>query len=203
MKWVFGLLLASLSFGALLAWSWAAWPIRPGWIGAALMVAAAFLARRHWGQQHAGTGEDPGARERLAWHSLAGVGVVCGHMIASILLGTDLHVGQGNTLAIDNWTLIAGSVIAWLLMRPRAMESDERDQKMADRGAHVSLRAMTGLLVALLLLLGFAPPFILSRLQPFVLANILVVIILLAALARSSAQLVGYRTLPGADSTDG
>lgn len=198
---IFSVLAVSLTFGGFLAWSWAAWPIRAGWIGAALIVAIAFLVRRRWRQRRLATGDDPGARERQSWHAMAGTGMVCGHLIASLATGLDLHLGSGNTLAVDNWTLLAGVGLAWLALRPRLMDRDERDREMANQGARAGFAAMTGLLITLLLTLGFAPPPVLDQLDPFMLGNVLVVVILLALLARYAAQLVGYwqASRPGPD----
>lgn len=189
---VFGVLLASLGFGALLAAPVLIWPIRPGWFGAAVLIMAAVWARLYWNRRRATAGDDPGARERQAWHAMVGLGVVCGQLAMALLRGVDLHVGRGNTLALDNWTLIGAAMIGWLIVRPPVMDRDERDRQMADRGAHVGYGVLTGLLVVLLMVLGFAPPPVISLLGPFVLGNLLVVLILLAALAKYAAQLVGY-----------
>lgn len=189
---ILGVLAGSLAFGGFLAWTWASWPIQPGWIGAALVVVIAFLVRRHWRKRRLAGGDDPGARERQAWHAMAGTGVVCGHLIASLATGLDLHLGSGNTLAVDNWILLAGVALGWLVLRPREMDRDERDREMANRGARAGFAAMIGLLIALLLILGFAPVRALDQLDPFTLGNVLVVVILLALLARHTAQLAGY-----------
>ena len=132
---------------------------------------------------------------------MAGTGVVCGHLIASLASGLDLHLGSGNALAVDNWTLIAGVALAWLVLRPRQMNRDERDREMVNRGARAGFVAMTVLLIALLLTLGFAPPPVLDQFDPFTLGNVLVVVILLALLIRYAAQLTGYwqASRPGPD----
>ena len=41
MSRIFGVLAISLAFGAFLAWPLFAWPVRPGWIGAAVLLLAA------------------------------------------------------------------------------------------------------------------------------------------------------------------
>lgn len=194
------MLAISLAFGAFLAWPLFAWPVRPGWIGSAVLLLVAVGVRRHWDARGRATGDDPGARERQSWHALAALGVLSGHLIAALMQQVDLHVGRGNTLALDSWTLIAAAAIGWLIVRAPRMVKDERDREMAARGAHVGHATLTGLLVILLLTLGFAPPPVLERLQPFVLGNLLVVLVLLAALAKHTTQLVGYwATRPGDD----
>lgn len=192
MSRIFGVLAVSLAFGAFLAWPLFAWPVRPGWIGATVLVLAAVAVRRHWDARRLATGDDPGARERQSWHSMAAFGVLTGHIIAALMQQVDLHVGRGNTLALDNWTLLTAAAVGWVIVRPRRMERDERDREMAARGAHVGHATLTALLIALSLTLGFAPQSVLERLQPFVLGNVLVVLIMLAALAKHTTQLVGY-----------
>ena len=192
MSRIFGVLAISLAFGAFLAWPLFVWPVRPGWIGAAVLLGVAFAVRRHWDARRRTAGDDPGARERQSWHAMAAFGTLSGHMLAGLMQGVDLHVGQGNTLALDNWTLLAAAAVGWVIVRPARMEKDERDREMAACGSHVGHATLTALMVVLLFTLGFGPPPVLERLQPFVLGNLLVVMILLAALAKHATQLVGY-----------
>ena len=74
--------------------------------------------------------------------------------------------------------LLAAAAVGWLIVRAPRMVKDERDREIAARGAHVGHATLTALLVVLLLTLGFAPPPVVERLQPFVLGNLLVVLIL-------------------------
>lgn len=199
MSRIFGVLAISMAFGAFLAWPLFVWPVRPGWIGAAVLLGVAFAVRRHWDARRLTAGDDPGARERQSWHAMAAFAVLSGHMVAGLMQDVDLHVGRGNTLALDNWTLLAAAAVGWVIVRPARMEKDERDREMAARGAHVGHAALTVLLIGLALTLGFASPPVLERLDPFALGNLLVVLILLAALAKHATQLVGYwaATRPG------
>lgn len=194
----------SLAFGAFLAWPLFAWPVRPGWVGGGMLLLAAFAVRRHWQARRLTAGDDPGALERQSWHSMVAFGVLSGHLIAALLQNVDLHVGRGNTLALDNWTLLAAAAIGWIIVRPPRMEKDERDREMAARGAHVGHATLTALLIILSLTLGFAPPPVLERLSPFVLGNLLLVLIMLGGLAKHATQLVGYwaAARPG-DEADG
>lgn len=202
MSRIFGVLVICLALGAFLAWPLFDWPVRPGWIGAAVLLLVAVAVRRHW-DERGRVGDDPGARERQSWHALAALGVVSGHLIAALMQQVDLHVGQGNALALDNWTLLAAAIVGWLIVRAPRMVKDERDREMAARGAQVGHVTLTGLLVVLLLTLGFAPPLVVERLQPFVLGNVLVVLILLAAMAKHATVLVGYWTARPGDRADG
>lgn len=200
---IFIVLLASLCFGGTLAWTWAAWPIAPGWIGAVLLVASAGLARWHWNRRRDEHGDEPGPYERLAWHSMVSMAVVSSHTATSLATGLDIHIGQGNSLATDNWTLVLGAAIGWIIMRPRAMHRDERDREVAARGAHAGFRALVALLIGLLLTLGFAPVVVTQTLTPFVIGNILVAFILLGALAGFVTQLLGYWSLARGDQAGG
>lgn len=188
---IIAVLAGSLCLGAVLAWSWAAWSVWPGAIGAALLVLAACVVRWRW-DRSAVAGDEPGAYERRAWHALASVAVVTSHLSVSLLSGLDLHVGRGNTLAIDNWLLVLGAALGWIIMRPRSMDRDERDAEMANRGARVGYRVLIGLLVILLLVLGFAPVVVTGQMSPFVIGNLLVVLILGSGLAAFTTQLLGY-----------
>lgn len=184
-------LAGSLCLGAALAWSWAAWPIWPGAAGATLLVAAACVVRGRW-NRGAQTGEEPGPYERRAWHALASLGVVASHLCVALSLGLDIHIGRGNTLAVDNWLLTLGAALGWIIMRPRSMDRDERDADMANRGARAGYRTLIGLLVVLLLVLGFAPVALTEQLNPFVVGNLLIVLILTSGLATFATQLLGY-----------
>ncbi|MBU1385885.1 MAG: hypothetical protein KKE52_09065 [Alphaproteobacteria bacterium] len=203
MSRIFGVLAISLAFGAFLAWPLFAWPVRPGWIGAAVLLLVAVGVRRHWDARGRRAGDDPGARERQSWHAVAALGVLSGHLIVALAQQVDLHVGRGNTLALDNWTLLAAAALGWLIVRAPRMVKDERDREIAARGAHVGHATLTGLLVVLLLTLGFAPPPVVDQLQPFVLGNVLVVLILLATLAKHATQLAGYWAARPGDDADG
>lgn len=200
---ILAVLAASLGFGGLLAWTWAVWPIAPGWVGAGVLIVSAVLARWHWDRRRDDVGDEPGPHERLAWHTMVSMAVLASHLAASLATGLDIHVGQGNTLATDNWTLILGAAIGWVLMRPRAMQRDERDREMAAYGAHAGFRTLVGLLIMLLLTLGFAPVAVTETLTPFVIGNLLVVVILLGVLAGCLTQLIGYWNAARPERVDG
>jgi hypothetical protein len=198
---IFGVLVISLAFGAFLAWPLFVWPVRPGWIGAAVLLLAAVAVRRHWDARRRNVGDDPGARERQSWHLMAAFGVLSGHLIASLLQQVDLRLGAGSTLALDNWTLLVAAALGWVIVRPSRMEKDERDREMAARGAQSGHATLIALLVALALTLGFAPARVLDRLHPFALGNLLVALLMLAALVNHATRLVGYWAVarPGDD----
>lgn len=188
---IIAVLFGSLCLGAMLAWSWAAWPVWPGSVGALLLVLGAVVVRSRW-DRSALAADEPSPYERRAWHALASLAVVFSHLSISLVSGLDLHVGQGNTLAIDNWLLVFGASLSWIILRPRSMDRDERDGEMANRGARVGYRVLIGLLVVLLLILGFAPVAVTERMSPFVIGNLLVVLILGSGLTAFATQVLGY-----------
>ena len=134
---------------------------------------------------------------------MASLAVVASHLCVSLLSGLDLHVGSGNTLALDNWLLILGAAAGWLILRPRSMDRDERDAAMANRGARTGYGVLITLLVGLLMTLGFAPVVVTERLGPFVLGNLLVVLILTSGVTAFLAQLVGYWAASRPERADG
>lgn len=187
---VFLALLGSLAFGALLAA--ADWPFPAGAIGAAAIVAGAVLSRRFWDRRRRAERPVPGWREVAAWHSLIGWGVVCGQLAMSVLRGVDLHLGQGNSLALDNWLLGLAAVAAWLIVRPRDRTRDERDREIDALGARVGFWSLFALILIASAVLGFVPRGWQDHLTPFVIGNALIVLLLLGALAYSAAQLIAY-----------
>lgn len=184
-------LLGSLGLGAVLA-APLPWPFPPGMLGGLLLLAGAGLSRMAWKTRREQDLDAPGWREIGAWHAVIGWGVVCGQLIGALLRGVDLHLGAGNTLAIDNWTLGAAAVVAWLIIRPRDRTRDERDAEMANLGARTGYWALTIALIIASMAMGFAPVALQERLTPFVIGNILIVVVLIGGLAYSTAQLIGY-----------
>ena len=188
-----GFLLISLAFGAVLASAGMVSHVPMGWVGAAALVAWAVLARRRWEGLKAADGSDPGAPERMVWQRLAGTGMIVAHL-ATVLLNprVDLHVGQGNYLALDNWTLIVGVMVSAFVFRADRHERDERDDRIDARGTRWGYGALIGLLVILLLYMGFAPRPLQTALTHWVLANLLIALILASFVVRQCVQLSGY-----------
>ena len=182
-------LFGSLLLGGLVALDLPVW-LAPG--AAVGMIAGAMVSRRTLARRRAAGGAGPGWRETAAWHSVLGWGVVCGQLAGALWRGDDLHLGQGNSLAIDNWMLGGAAVAAWLIVRPADRTRDERDAQIDYLGARVGFWSLFALLVIASAALGFAPAAWQGRLTPFVIGNLLIVLLLLGALAYSTAQLIGY-----------
>lgn len=176
-----GFLLAALAIGALLAWAGLETQVRTGWFGGAALIAWAFIARRRWARMETDSGLEPGAPERILWLRLAGNSLILGHLIAAIwLVGDDLRIGHGNTLADDSWTMILAQSIAALAFRRDRKTRDERHEAIRSRGVGAAYGALMVGLVVLLSWLAFTPPAWRSALSHFVLANILVAVLLAA-----------------------
>lgn len=188
-----GFLAALLGFGALLAWITVNRGLSTGWIGAVALVAWAVLARRRWERLGASTGAEPGGPERVVWHRLAGTGILFGHLMVALLSpGVDLHVGGGNALAIDSWTILLAVGLSAVVFHGDARDRDERDLAIAARGVRAGYAALILLLIFLLLYLGFAPPDLRRLLTHWVLANLLSGLIIASVLVLNFVQLLGY-----------
>src|SRR5262245_33025141 len=100
-------LLAGLAAGAALAVAGLTWQVPIGWIGALGLVGWALYARSRWLNLEDTTGLEPSAPERMLWLRLSGTALVLGQIATAIaLVGNNLRVGYGNTLASDSWTLV-------------------------------------------------------------------------------------------------
>lgn len=190
---IVGFLASVLGFGAVLAWTAIAWGLSTGWIGAAALVGWAVLARRRWEWLRATTGAEPGGPERVVWHRLAGTGILCGHLVIALSNpSVDLHVGSGNTLAIDSWTILLAMVLSAVVFHGDARERDERHHAICARGVRAGYAALIVQLIVLLLYLGFAPPDLRQPLTHWVLANLLSALIIASVLVVHFVQLLGY-----------
>ncbi len=190
---VIGFLLASIGFGALLAWAGLVTGCAVGWIGALTLIGWALLARRHWQTLYERNGTEPGAPERVTWQRLAGYSLIFGHMAFSYFNPQiDLHVGSGNYLAIDNWALILGLVVSAMLFRADRRERDERDDQISALATLWGYRSLIVLLVILLTFIGYLPPDLQSIFNHFVIGNLMVGTILLSLITRQAVELLLY-----------
>lgn len=169
-----------------------------GWVGAAGLIGWSWRERRRWRRLEA-EGGDPGAPERIVWQRFVATALIGGQIVAALLSPVDIHLGRGNWLAIDCWTLAAGQLAASVLFREDPRHRDERDDAITALGRRTGFNTLIGLLVALLLWLGFAPVPWTEGLTHFLLGNILIVLIMASLLAQQAAQLVAYAP----DSRDG
>lgn len=186
-------LVVTLVIGAALAYAGLEAEVLVGWLGAVALVAWAFVARRRWTRLEESSGLAPDAPERILWLRMAGNSLILGHLVAAILLvGDDLRLGNGNTLAYDSWTIIVGQALAALVFRRDRGEQDERHKEIVARGIR---GGYAGLIIAIVLLLGwlaFAPVPVSEGLGHFTLANVLVALLLASYGVMLLIQLILY-----------
>lgn len=186
------LLVLSIAFGigVALALAPTALVFRPGMIGLVLMAIAALAVRRYWlGRALAA----PGSPERQLWLAFGSTAIIAGHLYTSLWrIGPDMipHSLAVHALGIDNWTLVAGAVLAYLIARDPEPRQDERDAQIATRGLRAGYGTLTALLVVLILALGFAS--VMARVSQFMLAHLLIASLILAALTQYAVQLHAY-----------
>lgn len=148
-------LLLSLAFGAGLIVSAEGLPVRPGLFGAGLMVLAALATRRRWLLL---ADAAPGSPERALWIGFAGTAVVAAHLFAVMLrIGPNLvmHTPEIHALGIDNWTLVAGAVLAHWIARDPEPRQDERDAAIAVAGLRAAHYGLLAILALQILALGY------------------------------------------------
>ena len=190
---VIGFLLAAISFGVGIACVGVGTHWALGWVGALALIGWALLTRRRWQGLRERDGSEPGAPERIVWHRFAGYSMIFGHMAFGYFNPQyDLHVGSGNYLAIDNWTLILGVIISAMLFRADSQERDERDDRIDAFATRWGYRSLIGLLVILLTFIGFIPPDLQLIFTHFVVGNLIVGTILLSLVVRQAIQLFQY-----------
>ena len=190
---IFGFFVVTFIVGAGLASLSVALGSPVGAIGALALVGWAIFARRRWQALRELDGSEPGAPERVVWHRFAGCIVVWGHMMFGLLNPQyDLHVGSGNYLAIDNWTLIFGALISAWLFRGDGQERDERDDRIDAIATKWGYGSLIVLLLMTLSFIGFREGNNGPGLNDFFIANLLMSLIILSAVVRQGTQLFAY-----------
>jgi hypothetical protein len=187
------LLLAGLAVGALLARAGLAWQLPLGWLGAVVLVGWSLLARRRWLILEGATGLEPSPPERMIWMRMCGTALVLGHLTAAIaLVGNNLRVGYGNTLAADSWVMVIGWQVAAFLFRRDRKERDERHDTIAAHGYRAGYIASILLLLPLIAWLAFTPRPWRAFFTDFVIANVLIALLIAAYAVMQFVQLVAY-----------
>lgn len=198
----------ALLLGALLALISIHLNLWTGWIGGIGLVGWAILAKRGWAIRETFSEFLPNASERVLRLRAIGLGLLTGHLCTALLHPSlDLRLGNGNSLAIDSWTMIAGLLIASLVFRADEKTRDERDEKISAKGMRTGYWTLTALLTILIFMLAptQAPPSS-AWLTPFNTANIIVALIMTSLLANYTVQLLDYasqtRAARSADAND-
>lgn len=190
---IVGFFVVAFALGATLAWASIVLRAPVGGIGAIALVGWAILARRRWHALRQRDGSEPGAPERVVWQRFSGCVAIWGHMVFSLLNPQyDLHVGSGNYLAIDNWTLILGVIIGAALFRGDGHIRDERDDRIDAVAMRWGYRSLIAILLIMLFYIGFRPGSDRSGIEDFFLANLIMSLIILSVVVRQGVQLFGY-----------
>lgn len=190
---IIGFFVVASVLGASLAWIGVVARAPVGGIGAVALVGWAILARQRWQKLLELNGSEPSAPERLVWHRFSGCLVIWGHMVFALLNPQyDLHVGSGNYLAIDNWTLIFGVLIGAALFRGDAKIRDERDDRIDAVATSWGYGSLIAVLLIALFYIGFRPDSDQAGIDDFFIANLMMSLIFLSAVVRQAVQLFGY-----------
>jgi hypothetical protein len=147
--------LLAVALGAGLAQAGGVLPVRPGWLGVAAMIAAAGATRWRWVLL---ADAAPGSPERALWIGFAGAAVVAAHLLAVLMqIGPNMvmHTPEVHALGIDNWTLVAGALVAYWIARDPEPRRDERDDAIAIAGLRAAHYGLLLILAVEILALGF------------------------------------------------
>lgn len=185
-------LLASFALGALLTLVPSSWPLRGGAVGVLVMVVAAWATRRRWLLL---ADAAPGSPERALWIGYAGTAVVGAHLFAILYrIGPNLvmHTPAVHDLGIDNWTLVAGALLAHRIARDPQPRTDERDAAIAAAGQRAAHYALMALLGVQILALGFVRGGWVAQLSHPSIAHALILAIMASVLVDHGARLWLY-----------
>ena len=192
---LFAAVLLSSALGAALAWASMIAEQAVGWVGALIMIGLAISVRRRWRLLvHLA----PGSPERKLWVCLGGASTVAAHLAVLMLMigpSMQMHTPQMHILGIDSWTLVAGAVIAYLLVRDADPCLDERDQLIAHQARNFAWRVQFVLLSALILILGFGERGWAAELSHTAIAHLLILSLTLATIAEAAHSLRAYLRL--------
>ncbi|MBL4869402.1 MAG: hypothetical protein JKX72_00445 [Robiginitomaculum sp.] len=185
----------ALILGAALALSSIHTGLSTGWIGALGLLAWAGFVKRQWNTLHTENETEPGAPEKTLWVQTAGTGLILGHLAATLMhIDIDLHVGQGNTLAIDSWMMLAALFLAYLMFRKDYRVKDERDAIIEARGIKAGYIVLLVLLTLFSFILGFLPPPAMELLTNFIIGNIIIALMVASYLVQIIVRLSAYGT---------
>jgi len=168
-------------------------PMRPGYLGVALMLVSAIAVRRHWRRLDSDSG--PGSPERELWHGLATTALIAGHLVLSLWLagpGMALHSVQVHAMAVDNWTLVLGAILSFRIARDPEPRSDERDTYFATRAIRCAYGTLIAELCLVILILGFGAELKLPAFSQPLVAHVLIVCLMAASVVRCAVQLGLY-----------
>ncbi|HTE40804.1 MAG TPA: hypothetical protein VK629_08235 [Steroidobacteraceae bacterium] len=168
-------------------------PVRPGLIGLAVMLASAFVVRRHWRSLH--VDRELGSPERALWHALASRALIAGQLLMSLgLIGPAMHLHSVavHAMAVDSWTLVLGAIVSFYIARDPEPRSDERDNAFVARATRIAYATLIAQLSVVIVILSFGADFNLPAFSQPLIAHALIVCLMLASMVRSAVQLALY-----------
>ncbi len=184
--------MGGFGLGVVLALSAGSLPVPGGLIGFGLMLIAALMVRRRWGLL---ADAAPGTPERQLWISLAGNALVGAHLLTTLIdIGPRMlmHTPRAHALGIDSWTLVGGAVLAYLIAREPRPRRDERDAFIAVRGLRAGYYALVAVLIAQILMLGFAQGGPVAQLSHPLIAHALILALICSVLVDAFERLRLY-----------
>jgi hypothetical protein len=185
--------LVALAIGVLLALASLKLNFPTGWIGALALAGWVASAWRRWATLERTTGLEPGAPERIVRFYAVGTALLFGHLVATLAVpGVDIHVGNGNYLAIDSWTMIAAMIAVGFVVSKAGDIRDERDETIKARGTKAGFLSLIAGLVIFSFVLGFLPPIEGKSLTLFMAGNIQIAIVVASLLIKYAVQLLEY-----------
>jgi len=164
-----------------------------GWIGALALVTWTVWAWRRWAKLEKTTGLEPGAPERNVRFFAVGTALLFGHLVATLAYpDIDIHVGNGNYLAIDSWTMMAAMIGVSFVVSKAGSSRDERDETIIARGTKAGFVSLIAGLVVFSFVMGFLPLIQGKSLTLFIAANIQIAIVVASLLIKYVVQLIEY-----------
>jgi len=184
-----------LTLGAVLALLAIHTGLSTGWVGGLSLLAWAGLVKRKWNTLHTENETEPGAPEKTLWVQTAGTGLILGHLAATLMhTDIDVHVGQGNTLAIDSWVMLVALFLVYLMFRKDYRIKDERDAIIEACGIKAGYIALLVLLTVFSFIFGFLPPSAMRWLSNFIIGNIIIALMVVSYLVQIIVRLSAYGT---------
>lgn len=104
----------------------------------------------------------------------------------------DIHVGNGNTLAIDSWLMIFASVITEFIFRKERRVKDERDAQYVANSIKLGYFSLAALITTFALYIGITPPSYREVLTQFLIGNILISLVLISYLFQIVVRIYSY-----------
>ena len=164
-----------------------------GWIGGIFIIGWTLVTRRRWLKLQKTTGLEPGGPERSLRLYAVGTALLFGHSITAYAFpNIDLHVGSGNSLAIDSWTMIAAFILSTFIIRKDSKIRDERDAAIKAQGSKAGYVSLITILITFSFALGFLPPSVVENYSYFTIANFQITIVLASLLIKYAGELLAY-----------